>query len=218
MSQDEKRCLIYNSDDNFIYISLDKKDKPEVLQDTIESKTNNITSVIFTDSNKEILITSDDTERIIIFDLVKEKQVGQIVGHTYPPTSCFLYRSNIIKMASFANNELIFWSRIPEQNSKMWKQQFMFPMTCKPIHTFNNVIKGIIYNNKMRKWTPQLVKLFTEEYGDDDDDEANAAISLSESIMGAMQNDMPVVKGPMNLLFPHIVRQIENCSINSSNL
>jgi len=68
--------LIYNSDDNFIYISLDKKDKPEVLQDTIESKTNNITSVIFTDSNKEILITSDDTERIIIFDLVKEKQVG----------------------------------------------------------------------------------------------------------------------------------------------
>ena len=121
-------------------------------------------------------------------------------------------------MASFANNELIFWSRIPEQNSKMWKQQFMFPMTCKPIHTFNNVIKGIIYNNKMRKWTPQLVKLFTEEYGDDDDDEANAAISLSESIMGAMQNDTPVVKGPMNLLFPHIVRQIENCSINSSNL
>ena len=62
----------------------------------------------------------------------------------------------------------------------------MFPTTCKPINTYNNTIKGIIYNNKMRKWTPQLVKLFTEEYGDDDDDEANAAISLSESIMGAM--------------------------------
>jgi len=130
--------------------------------------------------------------------------VAHIDGHAYAPTSCFLYESK--RIASFAKNEVIMWKKVQQKDSgaKEWKQQFLFPVTCKPVNSTSTEIAGIIYSGRLRILSHNLIVQFSEEYGEMQDD-----FEMIRERRNSFRNPElldKLVKGPLNLLFPKILR------------
>lgn len=178
----------------------------------------NIVSILWARrNNSQIFITSQDIESIVLYDIVLKMAVKQIDGHTYSPSQCFLYDKK--QVVSFAKNEVIMWKkiRIKETAERIWKQQFTFPYSCKPVNTCNSVLSGLIQNDRLILFTPQLIVQLSDDYGDLQED-----LEMMESVrIDPNQNveEMEkVVKGPLNLLFPKILKMLQSEQVSEKNL
>lgn len=60
--------------------------------------------------------------------------------------------------------------RLKESADRIWKQQFVYPNTCKPVNTGSSVISGLIQNNRLILFNQQLVVQLTDDYGDLEED------------------------------------------------
>lgn len=75
ISTDDKRAILRHTDDNLSYLKLDNLDKPKIEDQTIDTKLQNIISILFTHKNSQIFITSQDSENIYVFDMFLKMQV-----------------------------------------------------------------------------------------------------------------------------------------------
>ena len=148
-------------------------------------------------------------ESIILYDVILKYTVKQIDGHAYAPTNCFLYEGR--RIATFAKNEVIMWKQVYQKDTdnKEWKQQFLYPFTCKPVNSVGSEIAGIIYSGRLRIFTRHLIVQFSEEYGDLQDDLEIIMMERKNSMKNPELMDK-VVKGPLNLLFPKILRTLQS--------
>lgn len=114
-------------------------------------------------------------------------------------------------MASLADHEMILWKKEKESESEEafeWKQQFMFPISCKPVQVTHQDIAALIYNNKLRLLTRDVIKQFTEEFGTEEDEESYDKPIKSDSKAQFNDDHELQIKGPLNVLFPKILQEL----------